>query len=111
MKYFRKKNICLKSFLYVILIFCEKIDFSRGATLTCDSCLSDFNGHLICLLESMHVLIIILSQKSQKVKQNLYQDGCKIKYGILTILETSLNIKLYMSHHYYNCQILSHCYI
>ena len=33
----------------------------------------------------------------------------KIKYGIFTILETSLNIKLCTSHH--NCQILSHCYI
>ena len=33
----------------------------------------------------------------------------KIKYGIFTILETSLNIKLCTSH--YNCQILSHCYI
>ena len=29
----------------------------------------------------------------------------KIKYGIFTILETSLNIKLCTSH--YNCQILS----
>ena len=89
----------------------KKLIFQEGATLTCDSCLSDFNGHLILLLESLHVLNIILSQKSQKVNQNLYQDSCKIKYGILTILETSLNIKLYLSHHYYNCQILSHFYM
>ena len=31
----------------------------------------------------------------------------KIKYGIFTILETSLNTKLCT---HYNCQILSHCY-
>ena len=61
----------------------------------------------MCLLELLHVLIIILSQK---VKQKfLIKKIVKIKYGIFTILETSLNIKFCTSHH--NCQILSHCYI
>ena len=61
----------------------------------------------MCLLELLHVLIIFLSQK---VKQNFFiKIIVKIKYGIFTILETSLNIKLCTTH--YNCQILSHCYI
>ena len=55
----------------------------------------------MCLLELLHVLIIFLSQK---VKQKVFiKIIVKIKYGIFTILETSLNIKLCTSH--YNCQI------
>ena len=57
----------------------------------------------MCLLELLHVLIIFLSQK---VKQKIFiKMIVKIKYGIFTILETSLNIKLCTSH--YNCQINS----
>ena len=61
----------------------------------------------MCLLELLHVLIIFLSQK---VKQIFFiKIIVKINYGIFTILETSINIKLCTSHYY--CQILSHCYI
>ena len=61
----------------------------------------------MCLLELLHVLIIF-SQSESKTKFFI-KIIVKIKYGIFTILETSLNIKLCTSH--YNCQILSHCYI
>ena len=54
-----KRKIYLKSFLCIILILCENMRFlSRGANLTFDYRLSDFNGHLFDIMAISFVIRI-----------------------------------------------------